>query len=207
MLTGCRPSSLILPYDPAFLPETGLPGITIDFSLLGKNTTNNTSQVPVGWAKSPVDSVNSGSQVENPQIELPSDDEQRELQGLDNDLNVSAQKRGLLGKPQGVLEEGVLLQPDFGFDADGNIVEFDASNLSPRKRRKLNTSLQLSEGPTTDMIAETSASTFIRFGSHSADTRFTGSYSARRGYFHWGERCDGSRHQQGPRCTPGWTPG
>lgn len=55
-------------------------------------------------------------------------------------------------------EEGVLLQPDFEFDAEGNIVEFHASKLSPRKRRKLDTSLELSEDVTMERTIEESVS-------------------------------------------------
>lgn len=43
-------------------------------------------------------------------------------------------------------EEGVLLQPDFEFDEHGNIVEFDPSRMSPRKRRKTATP-RPSQGP------------------------------------------------------------
>lgn len=42
-------------------------------------------------------------------------------------------------------EEGVLLQPDFEFDENGNIIEFDATNLSPRKRPK-HSMLEQAEG-------------------------------------------------------------
>lgn len=62
----------------------------------------------------------------------------------------SSQKHGLSGKMGRERlgdEEGVLLQPDFEFDENGNIIEFDATNLSPRKRRKHDTPEQVdSEG-------------------------------------------------------------
>lgn len=47
--------------------------------------------------------------------------------GTESDVGSSAQKRGLFGRSYAD-EEGVLLQADFEFDEDGNIVE-----LSPRQ--------------------------------------------------------------------------
>lgn len=79
------------------------------------------------------------------------------LPGLGSDINSSAQKGGLFGrKTQVVLEdeEGVLLQPDFEFDDNGNIVEFDASKLSPHKRKKISTGLRVSEGPVETVQAD-----------------------------------------------------
>ncbi|KAJ5670590.1 uncharacterized protein N7477_005953 [Penicillium maclennaniae] len=75
-----------------------------------------------------------GSQNGQVQLEFPHD----ELVGgnlLDkmNDINSSAQKQGLFGKQMkpSMEEEGVLLNPDFEFDDNGDIVEFDASRVSP----------------------------------------------------------------------------
>ncbi|KAJ5180113.1 hypothetical protein N7492_003323 [Penicillium capsulatum] len=150
-----KPSSLVIPYDPAFLPETGLlPGLPVSFPLLNGEVDSGADQYYLTWIKSPVDSLHSGSQMETPQIELPSDDGLRDLQDFNRDQNTSTRKHGLFGKPQTGLEEGVLLQPDFEFDADGNIVEFDASHLSPRKRRKLTEDLQPGDETTTDVIME-----------------------------------------------------
>lgn len=56
------------------------------------------------------------------------------------DVIGSVTKTGLFGKklPVGKEdEEGILLQPDFEFDENGNIVEFHSSRMSPRKRRKI----------------------------------------------------------------------
>lgn len=45
--------------------------------------------------------------------------------GASSDINTSAQKGSQLGRGAMFEEEGVLLQPDFEFDEEGNIVELD----------------------------------------------------------------------------------
>ncbi|KAJ5595457.1 uncharacterized protein N7459_001665 [Penicillium hispanicum] len=147
-----KPSSLVLPYDPTFLPETGLPGLDIDFNLFNGRTDDKSSQRFDLWTKSPAGSQSSTSHMESIQLELPSDDAFRdELLGVENEGLNSGKKRGLFGKSSrldGDDEEGILLQPDFEFDENGNIVEFDASMLSPRKRRRASENLRGSQAPT-----------------------------------------------------------
>ncbi|KAJ6113361.1 hypothetical protein N7523_006678 [Penicillium sp. IBT 18751x] len=145
-----KPGSLNLPYDPTFLPETCLPGMGIEFILLDTITDEVSSQYSSIWSKSPAISHSSGSQNGQVQFELPHD----ELIGgnlLDrmNDINSSAQKEGLFGKQikPSVEEEGVLLNPDFEFDDNGDIIEFDASRVSPHRRRATSSSPRLSQGP------------------------------------------------------------
>lgn len=68
--------------------------------------------------------------------------------GFEDDIFWSAANPGLFGRTSTVakgIEEGILLQPDFEFDEDGNIVEFHSSRLSPRKRRKIASMPRLSE--------------------------------------------------------------
>ncbi|KAJ5100623.1 hypothetical protein N7456_006675 [Penicillium angulare] len=139
-----KPSSLLIPYDPSFMPETNLPGLNIDFSLLDITVGENMSQKANLWAKSPPTSNSSASRL-SINLDLGSDDILRDGDGdiLDivneGAMAMSTRKRSLFGmEAQGILgnEEGVLLQPDFEFDENGAIVEFDASHLSPRKRRK-----------------------------------------------------------------------
>lgn len=72
------------------------------------------------------------------------------------DTLTSGKKRGLFGKD--LEDEGVLLQPDFEFDEDGNIIEFDASHLSPRKRRKVSRSEGALEGPAGGVIQDDAVS-------------------------------------------------
>lgn len=158
-----RPTSLILPYDDTFLPETGLPGIGIDLALLSSTTSSTSTQQSTLWSSSPAVSQSSASGTGNIQLELPSDDVIRDATytGVDSDVEASAQKRGLFGaKRKADLEdeEGVLLQPDFEFDDLGNIVEFDASHLSPHKRRRTSASPHGSEGFSWERVRETDVS-------------------------------------------------
>ncbi|KAJ6088566.1 hypothetical protein N7486_009827 [Penicillium sp. IBT 16267x] len=136
-----KPSSLVLPYDPTFLPETNLPGLNIDFNILDLMNDERSSQWSSIWSKSPADSQSSASRV-SVHLELGSEDlllQDGTLLGFNNGGMGSSHKHGLsekLGSERLGDEEGVLLQPDFEFDENGNIVEFDATRLSPRKRRK-----------------------------------------------------------------------
>ncbi|KAJ6003032.1 hypothetical protein N7451_005579 [Penicillium sp. IBT 35674x] len=146
-----KPSSLVLPYDPTFLPETNLPGLNIDFNILDLMNDEGSSQWPSLWSKSPAGSHSSASRV-SVHLDLGSDDLLQDGTMIDfNDGGMgSSNKYGLSGKMDRERlgdEEGVLLQPDFEFDENGNIVEFDVTNLSPRKRPKHNISEQAgSEG-------------------------------------------------------------
>lgn len=129
---------------------------------MSSTTGNNSSQQSTRWTSSPAVSQSSASQVGNIHLELPSDDVIRDAIYADgvSDVDASAQERGLFGrKGQADLEdeEGVLLQPDFEFDDLGNIVEFDASHLSPHKRRP-SASPRGSEGPFRERFRENEVS-------------------------------------------------
>jgi meiotic recombination protein REC8 len=85
-------------------------------------------------------------------LELLSDDILGDgtILGLD-EVNGSAQKKDAFGNMTGLglgNEEGVLLQPDFEFDEDGNIIELGA-RVSPRTR-KSTVGPRESEGPVDD---------------------------------------------------------
>lgn len=126
-----------MPYDPSFLPETGLPGLDIDFSMFDAEPDESSSQQTVTiWSKSPTISQTSTSQAGSIHLELPSDDIMRDMGALESDVHCSAQKRSVLGSKLAGDEEGVLLQPDFEFDEDGNIVELDVTRLSPQRREQ-----------------------------------------------------------------------
>jgi meiotic recombination protein REC8 len=127
ILTNPRPSNLILPYDPAFLPETGLPGLDIDLSILNGTFEDPSTQLSGLWLKSPNNSSSGVSPTESLQIEMSSDDMLGEgtLMGLD-DIYGSGLKKCISGQIAGLglgNEEGGLLQADFEFDEDGNLVE------------------------------------------------------------------------------------
>ncbi|KAF9249277.1 hypothetical protein DTO013E5_8467 [Penicillium roqueforti] len=134
-----RASNLILPYDPSFLPETALPGLEIDLSYFTVSTEDSSSQLSGLWTKSPNNSLSGTSQLSSLHLELPSDDILGEgtILGID-EINGSAQKQDTFGNMAGLglgNEEGVLLQPDFEFDEDGNIIELGAREQSPRGRK------------------------------------------------------------------------
>ena len=124
----------------------------IDIILLDAITDESSCQYSSIWSKSPANSHSSGSHIGPLQLDLPLDDllEGNVLLGLDNDINDSAQKQGLFGrKIQARLgdEECVLLHPDFEFDDNGDIVEFDVSRVSPHRRRPTSLIPRRSQGP------------------------------------------------------------
>ncbi|CAI7650527.1 unnamed protein product [Penicillium glandicola] len=148
-----RPSTLILPYDPSFLPETALPGLEIDLSYFTATTDDSSSQLTGIWTKSPNNSLSGTSQLSSLHLELPSDDILGEgtILGFD-EINGSVQKKDTFGNMTGLglgNEEGVLLQPDFEFDEDGNIIELGARGQSPHPR-KATVRPRESEGPLDD---------------------------------------------------------
>ncbi|KAJ5952954.1 uncharacterized protein N7479_011367 [Penicillium vulpinum] len=134
-----KPSNLILPYDPSFLPETALPGLEIDLSYFSGTPDDSSSQPSGLWIKSPNNSLSGTSQLSSLHLELPSDDILGDgtIIGLD-ETHESAQKKYTLRSIMGLSlgnEEGVLLQPDFEIDEDGNIIELGAGWQSPRVRK------------------------------------------------------------------------
>ena len=78
------------------------------------------------------------------------------MQDPNADTITSGKKRGVFGRDarSDLEDEGILLQPDFEFDEDGNIIEFDTSAMSPRKRRKTSPLSKAGEGPTGEGIQE-----------------------------------------------------
>ncbi|KAJ5143344.1 uncharacterized protein N7515_002131 [Penicillium bovifimosum] len=134
-----KPSNLILPYDPSFLPETALPGLEIDLSYFTSTADDSLSQLSGLWTKSPNNSLSGTSQLSSLQLELPSDDMLGEgaVFGLE-DANASANRDDVVGGMERIdmgNEQGVLLQPDFEFDEDGNIIELGAQDNSPLARK------------------------------------------------------------------------
>lgn len=103
------------------------------------------------WNTSPATSQSVHSQVGIIQLDLPTEDliGVGDVLGQSADNVTSGKKRGLFGKDAraDLEDEGLLLQPDFAFDEDGNIIEFDTSNMSPRKRRKASPLSGALEGP------------------------------------------------------------
>ncbi|KAJ5484833.1 hypothetical protein N7539_004821 [Penicillium diatomitis] len=137
-----KPTNLILPYDLSFIPETGLPGLDIDFAFTEAAAVQTSSQRSDSWASSPGNYVSGHSQLGLIDLDLYADEfiGAEGLQSLHVGDVPSGEKRGLFGRRSRPdrEDEGVLLQPDFEFDEDGNLIELDESNDSPRKRRKGN---------------------------------------------------------------------
>ncbi|KAL1970210.1 hypothetical protein VTN77DRAFT_5370 [Rasamsonia byssochlamydoides] len=129
-----RPEELIVPYDPAFIPELSLPGLNLDLINL-RTTTESTLNLQSSLLSSNVsDSDHSRTGIDAlPQLDISSSIALGETGGftLASDRASSAQKdnhrfRGSAFED----EEGVLLQPDFEFDEDGNIVDLVRNELS-----------------------------------------------------------------------------
>ncbi|KAJ5305829.1 hypothetical protein N7508_004844 [Penicillium antarcticum] len=146
-----KPGNLILPYDPAFLPETGLPGLDVDLSILNGTFEDPSTQLSDLWLKSPNNSSSGVSPAGSLQIELPSEDMLGEetLIRLD-DAYGSAQKKYVFGQIAGLglgNDKSGLLQADFEFDEDGNLVELGLGGGSAQPGLKSTVGPARSEDP------------------------------------------------------------
>ncbi|CAG8022286.1 unnamed protein product [Penicillium olsonii] len=128
-----KPSTLILPYDPSFLPETGLPGLELNMSHFA--SADDSSQFSSLFSRSPAHSLTAISQLSSLQLDIPSDGGIGEgsIMGFEDhpvrkDVAVEIAALGP--------EEGGLLQPDFEFDEDGNLIELGGRAISPQKNTK-----------------------------------------------------------------------
>ncbi|PYI26015.1 hypothetical protein BP00DRAFT_382819 [Aspergillus indologenus CBS 114.80] len=128
-----RPEQLILPYDPSFLPDS-LPGLILDLSSLNALTEVDPSAPTFfNWPKTPNLSQSVVSQNTSVQLSLPSDDNYAGgLEGFASDTDTLGYgPRSIASerlRPLPLDEEaGVILQADFEFDEDGNIVELGAT--------------------------------------------------------------------------------
>lgn len=134
---GHRPDQLVLPDDPSFVPEINLPGLGIDLSKLTLEPQADTSrQNSFLWTKFP-DLSQTLPENLNLQLDLSSEDIMRDFGGFgsQSETSGSVQRRPLGRIAAGALDDeaGVLLQPDFEFDEDGNIIE-----LSGERERRSN---------------------------------------------------------------------
>ncbi|PWY90446.1 hypothetical protein BO94DRAFT_489855 [Aspergillus sclerotioniger CBS 115572] len=130
-----RPEQLILPYDPSFLPENNLPGLGLDLSKLSLPIDMDLSQQSsLMWPKTPDLSQSALSQSSSLRLDLSSDDIiLRDVGGFSSDTNVTQYGRKGIDfagiEPFALNDEsGVILQPDFEFDEDGNIIELGGSH-------------------------------------------------------------------------------
>ncbi|KAF3490706.1 Rad21/Rec8 N terminal domain-containing protein [Arthroderma uncinatum] len=128
-----RPDQLVLPHDPTFIPELMLPGLNVDLSALNLglewDSPRKSSLIPSSLPRSMASNRSAAEQV---QLNLPSS----EIGGIQmaDGFGYMSELSSAIKEPQVELppylgdEAGVLLQPDFEFDGDGNIIE-----LSPKK--------------------------------------------------------------------------
>ncbi|KAL4782727.1 Rec8 like protein-domain-containing protein [Aspergillus varians] len=125
-----KPDQLVLPYDPSFLPENNLPGLGLDLSKLNKLSAAGASQQSsASLPHTPDLSQSALSNSSALRLNLPSDDKiLRDMGCFSSEADIASSVQGGFdfGRPMtSSLNEdgGVLLQPDFEFDEDGNIVE------------------------------------------------------------------------------------
>ncbi|RHZ49529.1 uncharacterized protein CDV56_100552 [Aspergillus thermomutatus] len=132
-----RPDQLILPYDPSFLPENNLPGLGLDLSRLNLWMEERASQqFSFPLPMTPDLSQTVVSHNSSLQLDLSSQDlVLRDIHGFgsETEMTNSAQRTVQLGRIAATAlndEEGILLQPDFDFDEDGNLIELAGVNAA-----------------------------------------------------------------------------
>ncbi|KAL4865822.1 hypothetical protein BDV12DRAFT_199791 [Aspergillus spectabilis] len=132
-----KPEQLILPYDPSFLPENNLAGLRLDLSKLSRLLeTDASQQSSVFMPQTPDLSQSALSGSSDLRLNLPSDDNiLRDIGGFSSEADIGSSAHG--GMDFGRLmasslneDVGVLLQPDFEFDEDGNMIELGARRQS-----------------------------------------------------------------------------
>ncbi|KAM5443217.1 R8 protein [Microsporum ferrugineum] len=132
-----RPDQIMLPHDPAFIPELMLPGLNVDLSALDMGLEwESPRKSSLLSSYIPQSTASNKSGTKKLRLNLSSSDigGVQTVDGLGYISEMSSARK----EPQVELpsyfrdEAGVLLQPDFEFDGDGNIVE-----LSPKKATKL----------------------------------------------------------------------
>ncbi|KAB8231949.1 Rad21/Rec8 N terminal domain protein [Aspergillus alliaceus] len=136
-----RPDQLILPYDPSFLPEYDLPGMRIDLSKLSLPLDTVTSQQSdLLWPKTPDLCQSDLSQSPSLRLSFSYNDMiMRDADGLDSEINVPSSvprsfDLGGFGATTFDEEAGILLQPDFAFDEDGNLIELGIASRQTAKQ-------------------------------------------------------------------------
>ncbi|KAI2787234.1 hypothetical protein POX_f07597 [Penicillium oxalicum] len=153
-----KAANLILPYDQSFIPETGLPGLDINFHFLEGVASQASSQLFDGWANSLGTLFSGDSQLGVIHLDINEDDliGTEDVNAINTDAVSSGKKRGLFGKRtrSDLEDEGVLLQPDFEFDEEGNLVELNEDGLSPRKRRKTDMQGEAMEALTDELVEQ-----------------------------------------------------
>ncbi|OJD10461.1 hypothetical protein AJ78_08535 [Emergomyces pasteurianus Ep9510] len=141
-----RPGQLILPDDPSFIPDLMLPGLNVDLSALDISSDigspRKSSLLSSFLAPSSKSSPFSDGQLH---LNISSSDIGglgAGASGFPSDIGSSARKDTQFELPAAFAEEtGVLLQPDFEFDGDGNIIELQV-RPSPQDKKPITVSGQ-----------------------------------------------------------------
>ncbi|EEP81115.1 predicted protein [Uncinocarpus reesii 1704] len=126
-----RPDQLVLPEDPTFVPGLMLPGLNVDLSALDITTVLETPRKMSSLLSSYLHGSNKSSFQREIQLQLSSSQVGTAAFGLPSQIS-SAQKGPQVELPAYLEEGGVLLQPDFEFDAEGNIIELPLKGNSDR---------------------------------------------------------------------------
>ncbi|KAL2007435.1 hypothetical protein VTN00DRAFT_8873 [Thermoascus crustaceus] len=167
-----RPDELVIPYDPSFVPEINLPTFDLDFASLSAMTEISSSrQSSLLLTQVHGSSLSSHLGHVSPRLDISSSDIVMGDFGVGgfqtaSDMGSSVQKGGRSGGVRhsifGDEEEGILLQPDFEFDEEGNIVEL-AVKKGPRDRvsQRQAASRNPSEAPITGRVREETGEGFL----------------------------------------------
>ncbi|OJD28263.1 hypothetical protein ACJ73_00342 [Blastomyces percursus] len=134
-----KPSQLVLPDDPTFIPDLMLPGLNVDLSALDIS-----SDIGSPRKSSLLSSVlapsSKSSQFSDGHLHLNISSSDigghgAGASGFPSDIGNSVRKEAQFELPAAFAEEtGVLLQPDFEFDGEGNIVELPVKPIPKDKR-------------------------------------------------------------------------
>ncbi|KAE8168092.1 hypothetical protein BDV40DRAFT_295208 [Aspergillus tamarii] len=151
-----RPDQLILPYDSSFLPECDLPGMGMDLSKLSLPFDTTTSQhSDLLWPKTP--DLSQSALSRSPSLRFSFSYDNMILKdggGIDSETKLSSVQRSIdlrgLAATTFAEEGGILLQPDFEFDEDGNLIELGEAH---RETAKGKMSRHVSEAPLLDEAA------------------------------------------------------
>ncbi|GIJ90144.1 hypothetical protein Asppvi_009095 [Aspergillus pseudoviridinutans] len=155
-----RPDQLILPYDTSFLPENNLPGLGLDFLGLNPSKDERASQqfnfqLPI----TPDLSLTAASRNSSLQLDFASQDLiLADIHGFgsESEMTNSIQRTVQLGRIAASAlndEEGILLQPDFDFDEDGNLIELGGLNAAAEVEKRSSGWLD-AEPPVTGEVKE-----------------------------------------------------
>ncbi|KAL5363888.1 Rec8 like protein-domain-containing protein [Aspergillus floccosus] len=127
-----RPDQLILPYDQSFTPENDLPGLDIDLAKLTLFAEPTSTEF--AWPVTPDLSQSVLSQNPSLQLSFGSGAEDFVMAAVGGSepssvrFNLKRLAKSALCEEEE--EGGVLLQPDFEFDEDGNIIELSGQRRS-----------------------------------------------------------------------------